>query len=84
MMKDKAASWLDRNAIPEWRIAWKRFESMYVVYFWAIVGAGIMVAPLLSDELKAVVGPWTFGGVLFVAAASFAVARFKGSPGTEQ
>lgn len=70
--------------IDDWRREITRLWSIRVATFWIIVGAFIMVAPLLSDEAKALLGPWQFGGVLFVAGVSYGIARLTKQPGTEE
>lgn len=57
--------------------------SIRIAAFWIIVGTFILVAPLMSDELKALLGPWQFGGALFLAGVSFGLARVMKQPGTE-
>lgn len=65
---------LERYLIPQWRRELFRLWSMRVVGGWSSVGAFILVAPLVSDEAKALVGAWPFAGGLFLASVSFAVA----------
>jgi len=70
--------------VDDWRWVIARAWSMRVAVFWAAVGAFILVAPLLSDELKALLGVWQFGGGLFLAATSYAIARLLKQPGTDE
>jgi len=70
--------------IDRWRTEILRLWSIRVAVFWITVGAFIMVAPLLSDEAKALVGPWQFGGVLFIAGVSYGVARLTKQPGADE
>lgn len=62
----------------------RRLWTIRVAAFWIFVGAFVMVAPLVSDAAQSLVGPWTFGGTLFVAAVSFGLARFLKQPGTSE
>ena len=66
-----------------WKVL-QRAWSIRVAGFWCVVGAFVMVAPLLSDEAKALIGPWQYGGILFVAAVSFSIARVTKQPGAEE
>ena len=70
--------------IDDWRIELTRLWSMRVAMFWITVGAFLTVAPLVSDEAKSLIGPWHFGGLLFVAAVSFGWARLTKQSGTEE
>jgi hypothetical protein len=70
--------------IDDWDHVLKRAWSIRVAIFWSAVGAFILVAPLVSDEAKALVGPWQYGGVLFIAAVSFSIARFTKQPGADE
>ena len=58
-MKNWIASRLNDDAR-----TWRKLWSMWTAIFWSIVGSFIMVAPLVSDEAKALIGPWQFGGIL--------------------
>ena len=69
--------------IDDWRRDLARLWSIRVAAFWSAVGAFVMVAPLVSDEAKDLIGPWHFGGILFVAGMSFGLARALKQPGAD-
>jgi hypothetical protein len=75
---------MNNRLIENWhRKVWLLWSAR-VALFWIIVGTFVMVAPLMSDELKSVLGSWRFGGILFVAGVSFGLARFLKQPGTQE
>ena len=74
---------MEKWLIDDWVHALRKLWSVRVALFWSAVGAFIMVAPLVSDEAKNVLGPWHFGGILFLAGVSFGVARALKQPGTD-
>lgn len=69
--------------IEGWDKEFWRLWSNRVAIFWCAIGSFVMVAALVSDEAKSVLGPWHFGLILFVASFSFSLARFLKQPGTE-
>lgn len=67
--------------IDDARLEIRRLWTIRLAGFWVAVGAFVMVAPLVSDAAQHLVGPWVFGGTLFVAATSFGLARLLKQPG---
>lgn len=75
-------SWIAERLNKDARL-WRKLWSMRVAVFWSVVGSFVMVAPLVSDEAKALIGPWQFGGILFIAGVSFGLARVLKQPGAD-
>jgi hypothetical protein len=69
--------------IDGWRREIMRLWSLRVALIWITVGAVIFVAPMISDEAKALIGAWPFAGGLFLASVSFGLARILKQPGTD-
>ena len=61
----------------------ERFAKRTACFAGCMVVLFIMVAPLVSDEAKALIGPWQFGGILFIAGVSFGIARVLKQPGAD-
>jgi hypothetical protein len=69
--------------IDDWRREIRRLWSLRVALIWIAIGSVIFVAPMVSDEAKALIGAWPFAGGLFLASISFGVARILKQPGTD-
>lgn len=61
----------------------QRLWSIRVAIFWSAVGALVLVLPLVFDKLTEFFDWRLTGGVLFLAAMSFGVARALKQPGAE-
>jgi len=76
-----AAAAVESRLIDDWRGEIKRLWSLRVAAIWIVLSAIIFVAPMVSDEAKAVVGAWPFAGGLFLASVSLGLARLTKQPG---
>lgn len=70
--------------VDDWRNVLKRAWSIRVGAFWTVIAGLVVLAPMISDEAKAVIGPWTFALVFFLAFVSGGIARLLKQPGTEE
>ena len=81
--KEAVKGFLGRNVIDDWNDVLRHAWSMRIVFGWTIIASVIFVAPMVSDEAKALVGVWPFAGGLFIACVSFGIARFTKQPGAD-
>ena len=70
--------------VDDWRNVLKRAWSIRVGAFWTAVVALVALAPMVSEEAKAVIGPWTFAAIFFFAFTSAGIARLLKQPGTDE
>lgn len=78
----KITGWCDAHFIADWRTEWRRLWSIRVAAFWSFVGALVALLPLISDEAKAILGPWSFAAIFVAAFVSWTLARYLKQPGT--
>ena len=69
--------------IDDWRKQVFRLWSLRVAFFWTVIGGGVALLPLVSDEAKAFLGPWAFAGLFMAMFVSFTLARLLKQPGTD-
>ena len=79
----RAIDAMNRRLIANWQGVIRRSWSMLVAGIWVFIGSIILVAPMVSDEAKALIGVWPFAGGLLLASFSFGIARILKQPGTE-
>lgn len=77
-------AWCDAHFVENWRRILKRAWSIRVAAFWGLLGGLVALLPLVSDETKALVGPWAFALAFLAMFVSVTVARFLKQPGTEE
>ena len=82
-MRSAMVAWLDAHLIEGWRTEWRRLWSIRVAAFWSLVGALVALLPLVSDEAKALLGPWSFAAIFVAAFVSWTLARYLKQPGTD-
>lgn len=75
---------MNLRLIDDWHRKITRLWSIQVAAFWGLVGGLVILLPLVSEEIKALVGPWAFGGVFLAMFVSVTVARVLKQPGTEE
>jgi hypothetical protein len=76
-----AALAADRRLIADWRRQVRRLWTAQIALLWIVLAALIFVAPMVSDEAKALVGAGPFAGGLFLASVSLGIARLLKQPG---
>jgi hypothetical protein len=78
---NRALEAANKRMIDNWLIEAKRLWSMRLAAINIVIGAVILVAPLVADELKALIGVWPFAIGLILASIQFGFARLLKQPG---
>ncbi len=76
-------SWCDRHMIDNWRGEIRRLWSIRLAAFWLLLGGLVAVAPMVSDEAKALFGAKTFATLFVAGFVSIGLARLLKQPGAD-
>ena len=70
--------------IDDWRTVLKRAWTMRISFVLVFLGVFFLLMPMMSDELKHLVGPWTFALMFLIVGFTVGVARLLKQPGAEE
>lgn len=83
-MKKSILSWCDKRLIDNWRTEIRRLYTLRLAVVVILIGVLFGLLPLVSDEIKAIIG-WKAFSILFVLlGVSFGLARLLKQPGSDQ
>lgn len=81
---DRIIAWCDTHLIDNWRTEWRRLWSVRFAVFWIVVAGVVALLPMISDEVKELVGAKTFATIFLLGFVSVGVARYLKQPGADQ